>query len=275
MTKGFYYCRHSVYYGAYDEKQVSGKGKVAIFKNIITDHPYNENDWAVTFWDNHRLLEPEYEDLNKMIMDMQSIIDIKLISNINFRKIEHKLNIHFPKELKLIYSAIYDKIKYFESHEHFLTLDDIYIEQGIIVFFRKKRVPIAGFDMSSGCLARYFKKEWHIENGDICCYQFCMSRMLTIALSNKPIYKIGRYKKGKNIKSDCFEEELKRICNEKYRVLNEINMYGITVIYSDEGMIAWIRRSGSYCDIHAGFSDIKQLEEFSNHLRQIGEIVWK
>ena len=70
--------------------------------------------------------------------------------------VEARLAVSLPRELKRIYMAIHNQNEYFAGAEHFLSLDEIYTEQGMIVFFRKKRTPVAGYDMESGCLARYY-----------------------------------------------------------------------------------------------------------------------
>lgn len=177
----------------------------------------------------------------------------------------------FPKELKKIYTAIYNQEKYFNSEEHFLPIDEIYVEQGIIVFFKKKRTAIAGYDMKSGCLARYYKKEWDISRGDMCCYQFCVGRILTIALENFPVIKKGRCK-GKFVTTLNIAKELENYCTEEYHLLSEFNVYGIAVMYSLTGLIAWIRSNGSYADIHAGATTEAYIDAFGEHL---GKIVWK
>lgn len=173
--------------------------------------------------------------------------------------------------MKLIYTAIHNQEEYFSSVEHFLPLDEIYVEQGILVFFKKKRAPIAGYDIESGRLTQYYKREWHIEKSGFCCYQFCVGRILTIALENKPVFKKGRCK-GRLVTTLDLERELKNFCNEKYHLLSEFNVYGIAVMYSDEKMIAWIRSNGFYADIHAGAIHESHLEAFGTYL---GQITWK
>ena len=49
-------------------------------------------------------------------------------------------------------------------------------------------------------------------------------------------------------------------------------MYGIAVMYSEEGHIAWIRSNGFYADIHAGAEEESHLDALGVHL---GEMVWK
>lgn len=273
VREGFYFYRNKVYYGYYDETQVSGQGNISKIKpeHIQSDHPICEDDWAVRLWDNHSLLEPEYTDLEAMLLKMKMFVNLNMKQKIDFSTVEKRLNIALPKELKLIYSAIYNQEEYFAGEEHFLLLDEIYVEQGIVVFFKKKRVPVAGYDVASGCLAQYYKREWSIERSSFCCYQFCVGRILTIAMENKPVFKKGRCK-GKFVTTLNIERELERFCSEKYHLLSEFNVYGIAVMYSDEKLLAWIRSNGFYADIHAGATDEAHLVAFSEHL---GQIAWK
>ena len=153
-----------------------------------------------------------------------------------FSAVENRLDISFPRELKQVYQAIQNQEEYFTSTEHFLPLDEIYVEQGILVFFKKKRTPIAGYDIEKGCLAEYYKKEWHKEWGGICCYQFCVGRMLTIAIENKPVFKKGRCK-GKFVTTLNIERELGNFCNENYHLLSEYHVYGIAVMDSQQWIL--------------------------------------
>ena len=182
MQQGFYIYRNNIYYGSYREEQVSGYQNVSLSRpeRIMTAHQFNKEDRAVRFWENHHLLEPEYADLQAMICKMQSFMNLSVKEDIDFSEVEKKLGVPFPAELKLVYAAIADHEEYFANAEHFLPLDEIYVEQGIIVFFKKKRTPIAGYDIESGRLAQYYKREWHVERSGFCCYQFCVGRMLTI-----------------------------------------------------------------------------------------------
>lgn len=273
MKEGFYFYRGKIYYGYYDEKQVSGQGSISIFKPelIQSDHPICEDDVAVRFWDNHSLLEPEYKDLQTMLLKMRLFMNLNINQEVDFAAVEERLHLPFPKELKLIYTAIHNQKEYFTSVEHFLPLDEIYVEQNIIVFFRKKRIPIVGYDVTSGCLAQYYKREWNIDRSGFCCYQFCVGRMLTIALEGKPVYKKGKCK-GKFVTTLDIERELENFCDEQYHLLSEFNVYGIAVMYSNEKLIAWIRSNGFYADIHAGATDEAHLEALGRHL---GEIAWR
>lgn len=273
MKEGFYFYRNRVYYGSYDETQTNGEGKITTIKPeyIQTDHPISEGDLAARLWENHRLLEPEYTDLEAMLSKMKTFVNLNTEQKVDFSEAEERLNIALPKEMKLIYTVIYHQEEYFAGEEHFLPLDEIYVEQGIIVFFKKKRTPIAGYDIASGCLARYYKKEWSIGKGDLCCYQFCLSRILTLAIENKPVFKKGRLK-GKFVTTLNIERELEHFCNEKYHLLSQFNVYGIAVMYSDEKLLVWIRSNGFYGDVHAGAIDEAHLEAFGEHL---GQITWK
>lgn len=240
-------------------------------ESIKTDHPICEEDRAVRFWDNHSLLEPECEDLREMLLKMRAFMNLNTEQEVDFSALEERLNISLPGELKLVYAAIHDQEEYFAGAEHFLPADEIYVEQGIIVFYQKKRTPAAGYDMKRGCLAKYYRKEWSTDWGDLCCYQFCVGRMLTTALEGKPVFRKGRCK-GRFVTALDIERELQNFCDEKYHILSEFNVYGIAVLYTDEKLIAWIRSNGFYADIHAGAIDEAHMEALGEHL---GGIVWK
>lgn len=273
MKEGFYFHRNHLYYGTYNEKQVSGRVNISKVtpEHIQTNHLISDDDWAVRLWDNHSLLEPEYADLQTMLLKMGMFMNLSPDQEVDFSIVERRLDISLPKELKRIYLAIQNQEEYFTGTEHFLPLDEIYVEQRIIVFFKKKRTPIAGYDLERGCLAEYYKKEWHIEWGGICCYQFCVGRMLTLAIENRPVFKKGRCK-GKFVTTLNIERELENFCNEDYHLLSEFHVYGIAVLYSTNGLIAWIRSNGFYADIHAGAADEAQLEALAEHL---GAMEWK
>lgn len=155
---------------------------------------------------------------------------------VDFSIAEERLSLSLPRELKQIYAAIHNHEVYFTGVEHFLPLDEIYTEQD-----------------------------------DVCCYRFCVGRMFTIALENKPVTRKGRCK-GSHVTTLNIERELDRFCIEKYHLLSELNMYGIASMYSDEKLLAWIRSNGFYADIHAGADDEAHLDAFGEHL---GQITWK
>ena len=267
MKEGFYFYRKKVYYGRYDETQMCGYASLSIIKPelIQSEHPICEDDRAVRLWDNHRLLEPEYADLRTMLLKMSLFMNLNTEETVDFSAVEEKLGRPFPEELKLIYTAIHHQEEYFAGAERFLPLDEIYEEQGIIVFFKKKRAPIAGYEIRGGRLAQYYKREWNIERSGFSCYQFCAGRMLTIALENKPVFKKGRCK-GSFVTTLDIERELESFCNDRYHLLPEFNAYGIAVMYSEETLIAWIRSNGFYADIHAGALDESHLDALGKHL---------
>ena len=194
--EGFYYYRRKLYYGVYDEDQTAGSGYVRPedLTPELAEH-FSGRDRAVfRFWENHSLLEPEYADLQAMLSKMSLFMDLNAEQEVDFSPAEKRLRMKLPREFKLIYTALYDQAEYFSSAERFLTLDELYVEEGKLIFFQKKRTAIAGYDIASGRLSQYYKKEWSIEKGDVSFYQFCVGRMITIALEAKPEVKKGRCK---------------------------------------------------------------------------------
>lgn len=86
MQTGFYYYRNKVYYGSYDANQVSGWVLISGLKpeDIATDAPVSEDERAVSFFDNHCLLEQEYIDLQTMLSKMRSFMSVNSSEEIDF-----------------------------------------------------------------------------------------------------------------------------------------------------------------------------------------------
>ena len=250
MKEGFYYYRRKLYYGTYDEDQTAGSGYVRPedLTPELAEH-FSGRDRAVfRFWENHSLLEPEYADLQAILSKMSLFMDLNTEQEVDFSPAEKRLRMKLPREFKLIYTALYDQAEYFSSAERFLTLDELYVEEGKLIFFQKKRTAIAGYDIASGRLSQYYKKEWSIEKGDVSFYQFCVGRMITIALEAKPEVKKGRCK-VEFVTALNIAKELEAFCNDKYHLLSGFEVYGIAVMYSEDKLIAWIRSNGFYGDV--------------------------
>lgn len=117
MKEGFYFHRNHLYFGSYNEKQVSGRVNISKVKpqHIQTNHPISEDDWAVRLWDNHSLLEPEYEDLQTMLLKMRTFINLSTDLKMDFSAVEKRLGISLPKELKRIYLAIQNQEEYLQA----------------------------------------------------------------------------------------------------------------------------------------------------------------
>lgn len=273
ITEGFYYCKSSVYYGDYDENQTSGKLRVSAVKpeQILTEHPIRGGEWAVMLWDNHRLLNPEYENFKELLSKMSGLIGLNAGNNADFPAVEKRLGITLPRELRAVYAAVPDGSVYFTGEERFLTPEELYIEDGNIVFYKRKRSPAAGYDIKSGCLSRYIKREWSADPGDVCCYQFCAGRIFTAALMNKPSVRKGRCK-GRLVTALNIQKELESLCTGKYHLLSGLDIYGTAAIYSYDGLLAWIRGNGIYADIHAGAPDEAALDELG---KLLVDVTWK
>ncbi len=159
MKEGFYSYKSNIYYGEYDETQVSGRVRVLAVKpeRIMTEHPISGNDWAVNLRDNHRISEPEYKNFKALLSRMSTVIGLGAGSNADLTAAEKRLDVPLPRELKAVYAAVPDECACFAGDERFLIPEELYTEDGKIVFCKKKRAPAAGYDIASGCLARYFK----------------------------------------------------------------------------------------------------------------------
>lgn len=274
MTQGFYIHRKSVCYGSYDETQVSGRRSAVTVKpeHYRTDRRMAPEDWAVHFHDNHRLLEPELEDLLAVLAKAKAFAPLGGEPSPDFTETENRLGVPLPRELKAIYEAICGHSCYFTGAERFLPPEELYEDSGVIVFYSKKKTPAAGYDIESGRLARYYKRSWDIDRGDLSVCRFCAGRVITAALSGKPAVREGRCK-GRFVSTLSIERELLPLCGEKYHLLTELDIFGIAVMYSEDGTVAWIRSSCSFADIHAGAPEGSLLDELAECLGE--EVAWK
>lgn len=87
---------------------------------------------------------------------------------------------------------IFDGGQVFNSDIHFLQLDEIYIDQGILVLCKKKRTPLSGYDIKTGCQAFYVKKEWDVCLGDSSCYLSWIGNIFGTSLEKKEVVRKGR-----------------------------------------------------------------------------------
>lgn len=62
---------------------------------IQTDRPIHEGDCAAKLWKNHRLLEPEYSDLEAILSKMKTLVDLNIdfdiAQKVDFSEIEKRL----------------------------------------------------------------------------------------------------------------------------------------------------------------------------------------
>lgn len=99
MKEGFYFHRNHLYYGTYNEKQVSGRVNISKVtpEHIQTNHPISDDDWAVRLWDNHSLLEPEYADLQTMLLKMGMFMNLSQIRRLIFPLLKEGLIFPCPR----------------------------------------------------------------------------------------------------------------------------------------------------------------------------------
>lgn len=58
--------------------------------NNQTNRPICEDDWAVILCDNHRILEPEYMDLQAMLLKMGSFMNLNTKQAVDFSMVEER-----------------------------------------------------------------------------------------------------------------------------------------------------------------------------------------
>ncbi|MBV7272761.1 hypothetical protein I6U48_07485 [Clostridium sp. PL3] len=123
---------------------------------------------------------------------MKLISQISVNSNINnsidYEKVESELNIKLPLEVKILYSIISNnenlqKNKLIENKEGFLSINELYVEEGILVFYKIKRTPV-GISLTNRQLMNYHKKQWICEEGGFNFYNFVSMKVLCNAISS-------------------------------------------------------------------------------------------
>lgn len=272
MKEGFYRYKSNIYYGLYDETQVSSQKSLqdVSAKRVKTDHEITEEDFAVIFHDNHMLMEPEEKDFEKTLEILKPVSDLNT-EEMDFSSVEDKLGREIPKELRLAYAFMGNSTIFFQGEEHFLPLDELYMDCGQLVFYHKKKKPEAAYDFGTGCLTRFYRKEWELDPSDFSVYQFFQNRMINCILQNKPVAKQAKLR-GKFFSSINIQKDLVEMEDEEYKVLRQLNLYGIAVMYSKEGLLAWFRSNGLYADVHVGAKEESEVLAFG---RFLGDIKWK
>lgn len=258
MMTGLYCYNRKLFYGQYDEQQVSGRISCKIIKadSNMTNREIGEDEFAVKFFDNHSFLEAEGPDflacLNvAMMLDGRSTKQCDGIVSI-----EKLLPVHAPLEFVNVYEMICDCDYYFTAEEHFIRPNELSIEKNIIGFFAKKNKPVVGLDIQSGRLARYGKGEWTIENGDISFFRFSIMHILLNILERQNIVKKGRLK-GSLVSALNIEKALDKNGTGNFHILRELGIYGVAVLYDDNGTIVRIRSNGTYGDVYIGAKELQ------------------
>ncbi|MBQ7776736.1 MAG: hypothetical protein IJ379_12530, partial [Lachnospiraceae bacterium] len=188
MEKGFYMLKPNVYYGEYPKEQVSGNwGKIGRWKKewIKTDVPYEGEESIITLYENHALTEQELLDLQQSLDVIGAILGAKPQVQINFEAVETRLGIALPQEIKILYRMLYRLEGMLEGTERFLTLEELYIEEDNLIFYKVKRTPVA-ISLTEGYLMSYYKKEWFYSPGDVSFLCYVLSRIVVKAILDMP-----------------------------------------------------------------------------------------
>lgn len=271
MSVGYYYSRNKVYYGSYDETVVSGGGLIKAEK--MREYGFGdciEDQKVVRFYANHRILDAEFNDFENALARMKEFQNIN-VASVSFDDIEKKLGVELPKEVKLLYTAINGFDEYFNTAIHFIPLDEIYIDQGILVICKKKRTPISGIDLNTRRQAFYIKKNWDSYEGNESCYLSWICYIFMSALESKAVTRKGRLK-GRLVSSLHFQKDVKEKVCDQFNVLEEYDTYTNMILYSEDGTVALLRSNGSYGDLFVGADSDEQIDQLGELLEQV---TWK
>lgn len=261
MTTGLYYYNGKIFYGKYDEQQVSGRISCKAIKAdcIMTNQEFSRDDFAVTFFDNHSLLEAETPDLLACLNVAMMLDGRDVNEGDNVIPKDKQLPVNVPAEFVRIYEMIGDNDSFFSAEEHFVRPDELSVDTHVIAFFAKADKPLAGLDVQSGRLTRYGKDGWTIENGDVSFFRFCIEHILLNILDRRAVIKNGRLK-GPLVSSLNIERALERNGTGSFQILKEMGIYGVAVLYDDAGTIARIRSNGFYGDVLIGAKESQGMD---------------
>lgn len=277
--KKHYILKNTVYYGDIFIEQISGFKKISVSKSTIIDESCRflpEDDKACLLKSNHAATEPElvwFEDCLKLISQIS--VNSNKNNSIDYEAIESELGIKLSLEVKILYSIILNnenlqKNKLVESKEGFLSINELYVEEGILVFYKIKRTPV-GISLANRQLMNYYKKEWICEEGGSSFYSFVIMKVLCNAISSMDFIMHGKVS-GKLRTVLKPKKMLEEIFKDKLKIMNEYDNYGHVVMYNLDGALAWFRQNGFYGDIIVGSRN----KELSNMIHEVNEgIEWK
>lgn len=262
MMTGFYYFNGKLFYGQYDDSQVSGRisCKVITPEFIMTDRKFDEEDFAVKLWDNHSFLEAEVPDLKACLSIAEKLAAQTAGPQNDIALNEKKLPVKAPEEFVLVYDMISGFDYFFSVKEHFIKPSELCVDKNVIPFYAKGGKPLAGLDLQSRRLAGYGKGGWTIENGDVSFFQYCIEHILLIILERQTIVKKGRLK-GKLVSALDIERALEQNGTGKFHILKELGMYGVAILYDDSGTIVRVRSNGLYGDVYVGAKDQQGIDD--------------
>lgn len=258
-SEGFYRVMGKIYYGEYRKEQVSGRMRLSVVKpeRFGTDAPYGSDDEAVLFKENHALTGQELDALESGLDKITRSLGDGKTEDIDFSEAEKRLGVTIPEELKILYAHL-NRPEYFSDSERFLPLDELYIDEGNLVFYKIKRKP-AGISLSDGTFMSYFKKQWiYYEGGEsFLCY--ALNRVVVKSILLMPFIRKGKIK-GALRTALRPQIKLTEIYGDKFSVLEEYDDYGNIVLYNEDGALGWFRQNGLYADIIIGCRSAELLD---------------
>ena len=261
--KGFYCLyRYNVYYGFYPKAQVSGsiglsKLKAELFR---TDMPFSENDHAVILDNNHAMTQPELENLEQAFTKIVSCLGEGEFQQVEFEKTEQQLGVELPKEIRLLYTALYQINGCMSGSEYFLPLEQLYLDGENLIFYKlSKRKPIA-LSLSTGRIMDYDKSEWVYDKRGKNFLCFTLGRMVVKSILDMPIKREGRI--GGELKRTLSPAKmLKEIFRGRLKILEEYQDCGTVILWNERGTLGWFRSNGFYADILIGCREEELLSE--------------
>lgn len=266
MTEtGFYRINNNIYYGEYPKDQVRGYVKISVVspEYIKTDMPFSEDDKAETLYDNHAFTEQEYINFENALNIFRSILGKERCESIDFTSTEQRLGVKLPKEIKILYAMLVNFEFAFMGSERFLPLDEVYIDNGNLVFYKVKQTPTA-ISLSEKVLMRYYKKNWEYDLSDESFLLYALDRLSVKIISQMPV-NISAKISGELKRTLNPAKMLKEIFSDNLTVMEEYSNYGNIIMYNKGGALAWFRQNGFYSDMIIACND----ENLLNNIKSV------
>lgn len=262
MGQGFYRAGGRIYFGEYPEDQVSGWTQLSAMppELLATDHFFENGERAKLLFPNHKLTWPELGQLEQGLEELCRCLGADGLAEVDFSQAEDRLGLALPQEIRTLYRALARFPAAMEGKERFLSLEQLTVDRGNLVFYKIRRTPV-GLSLDRGALMRYYKKEWRYEPGGesfLCC---ALDRLAVWAIRAMPFCQKGKIK-GRLRTTLRPEQLLKEIYQGEFPILEQYRNGG-NFILCRLGALGWFRQNGFYADLVIGAKSrqlLKQLQ---------------
>lgn len=221
------------------------------------------------YWNNHKTTQEELEHFKIWIDTLCEIHNIDKtkdgITDGEIQKVEEKLGIVLPPELKLLYETIGRNECFFNSSkidkDKLLHLDELYVMENKLVF-RKKNKFLFAVDLEKDRLVHY-NKEWYWDKNEVSLTQCICISIYVNAIFHMTNTTYCKYKK-EQVNGERYKETEKPF-EEFFTQLPKFKYYeNVLLVNKAQKALAWCRTNGIISHIFIGSDKQAFIESFSN-----------